>query len=410
VVESRQRVRMLRVRGQNRVPSAPLHSTFQPMSGTLAENILAFGRLLRDAGLAVTPEQSRVFGDALARLGITNRREVKAAGRAIYARRREEIEAYDSAFDLFFRRSTVEGGASGRLPRLRQADRRMGGSAEKRLGSPGNEAPTRLSADSPLRRSASSTELIRAADFADLTVSESRDAKIMIAALRPRLPRRPSRRPRLSSKGSRLALRTMVRRSLATGGEALDWRWWRKTTRIRPLTLICDISGSMEAYSRFLLRFAHALTRAGAHVETFVFGTRLTRITRELTHRDPDEALKRVSAKVVDWNSGTRIGASLHQLNRRWVRRTIRNSAVVLIVSDGWERDDPAMLAREMAILRRACHRIIWLDPLAGHEGFEPATQGLVAALPFVDEFLPCGSVASLEKLAGSLARSTLAS
>jgi uncharacterized protein with von Willebrand factor type A (vWA) domain len=232
----------------------------------------------------------------------------------------------------------------------------------------------------------------------------------MIAALRPRLPRRPSRRPRLSRKGYRLALRTMVRRSLATGGEALDWRWWRKTTRIRPLTLICDISGSMEAYSRFLLRFAHALTRAGAHVETFVFGTRLTRITRELTHRDPDEAIKRVSAKVVDWNGGTRIGASLHQLNRRWVRRTIRNSAVVLIVSDGWERDDPAMLAREMEALRRSCHRIIWLDPLAGHEGFEPATQGLVAALPYVDEFLPCGTVASLEKLAGSLARSSLAS
>jgi uncharacterized protein with von Willebrand factor type A (vWA) domain len=376
----------------------------------LAENLIAFGRLLRDAGLAVTPEQSRVFGDALARLGLANRRDVKAAGRAVYVRRREEIEAYDSAFDLFFRRSTVEGGASHLLPRIRQAERRKGGGAEKHSPSSEDHA-TSVSASRSLRLAApSSTERLRTIDFAELTASESRDAKVMIAALRPRLPRRPSRRPRLSSKGSRLALRTMVRRSLATGGEALDWRWWRKTTRIRPLTLICDISGSMEAYSRFLLRFAHALTRAGAHVETFVFGTRLTRITRELTHRDPDEAIKRVSAKVVDWNSGTRIGASLHQLNRRWVRRTIRNSAVILIVSDGWERDDPALLAREMETLRRACHRIIWLDPLAGHEGFEPATQGLVAALPFVDEFLPCGSVASLHKLAGSLARSSLAS
>ena len=387
----------------------------KPDSGTglhrLAENVLAFGRLLRDAGLAVTPEQSRTFGNAMARLGLANRRDVKAAGRAIYVRRREEIEAYDSAFDLFFRRSTVEGGASSRLPRLKQADRRFGGSAEERTRASSNESTTRVSADPPNRRFApSSTERLRTVDFAELTKAESRDATAMIAGLRPSLPRRRSRRPRLARKGYRLALRTMVRRSLATGGEALDWRWLRKTTKPRPLALICDISGSMEAYSRFLLRFAHALTRAGAHVETFVFGTRLTRITRELTHRNPDEAIRRVSAKVVDWNGGTRIGASLHQLNRRWVRRAIRNSAVVLIVSDGWERDDPARLGREMATLRRSCHRIIWLDPLAGHEGFEPTTQGLVAALPFVDEFLPCGTVRSLEQLARTLAEGRLSS
>ena len=380
----------------------------------LTENVLAFGRILRDSGLAVTPEQSRIFADTMARLGLANRREVKAAGRAIYVRRREEIEAYDSAFDLFFRRSTVEGGgASGRLPRVRQADgrnpRKLGTGWAEKSPERSDELTTRASADPPIRLSApSSIERLKGIDFAELTTRESRDAIAMIAALRPRLPRRTSRRPRLARKGYRLALRTMVRRSLATGGEALDWKWWRRTTRARPLTLICDISGSMEAYSRFLLRFAHALTRAGARVETFVFGTRLTRITRELTHRNPDEALKRVSAKVVDWNGGTRIGASLHQLNRRWVRRAIRNSAVVLIVSDGWERDDPSLLGREMEVLRRSCHRIIWLDPLAGHEGFVPATQGLAAALPWVDQFLPCGNLASLEALAGSLARSRL--
>jgi len=225
----------------------------------------------------------------------------------------------------------------------------------------------------------------------------------MLALLRPRLPRRPSRRPRLARQGRRLALRAMVRRSLATGGEVVDWRWWARTTRPRPIALLCDISGSMEAYSRFLLRFAHTLTRAGARVETFVFGTRLTRITRELAHRNPDEAIRRVAAKVVDWNGGTRIGASVRELNRRWVRRTIRNSALVLIVSDGWERDDPAVLGREMATLRRSCHRIIWLDPLAGHDGFEPVTQGLRAALPFVNDFLPCGNVASLAELARRL-------
>ena len=372
----------------------------------LVSNLVAFGRLLRAAGLAVTPDQTRVFAEMMERLGTSNRRDVKAAGRAIFVRRREEIGVYDDAFDLFFRRSAVEGGGSNRLPRLKQTDKRENrkGGLPARPDVIPSEARDLAQPDRVSTRAASGAERLRVVDFAELTPSESRDASAMIASLKPRLPHRPSRRPRLARKGYRLALRVMVRHSLGTGGEALDWRWLRKTTRPRPLALICDISGSMEAYSRFLLRFAHALTRAGAHVETFVFGTRLTRITRELTHRNPDEAIRRVAAKVVDWNGGTRIGASLHELNRRWLRRTIRNSAVVLIVSDGWERDDPSVLAREMETLRRSCHRIVWLDPLAGHAGFSPETAGLRAALPFVDSFLPCGNVTSLETLAKLLA------
>lgn len=196
----------------------------------------------------------------------------------------------------------------------------------------------------------------------------------------------------------------MLRRSLGSGGETLDFRWLRRTTRPRPIVLVCDISGSMERYSRFLLRFAHALQRAGAPLEVFVFGTRLTRITRELKVRDPDTALRRVAGKVVDWSGGTRIGSCLRELNRRWVRRTVRSGAIVLLVSDGWERDDPALLGREMATLQRSCHRLVWLDPLASRPGFEPATLGLRAALPFVDDFVPCASVASLEVLASRLA------
>jgi uncharacterized protein with von Willebrand factor type A (vWA) domain len=166
---------------------------------------------------------------------------------------------------------------------------------------------------------------------------------------------------------------------------------------------VCDISGSMERYSRFMLRFAHALQRSGAPLEVFVFGTRLTRITRQLRVRAPDVALRRVAEKVVDWSGGTRIGESLHELNRRWVRRTIRSGAIVLLVSDGWERGDPAVLAREMATLRRSCHRLFWIDPLAARPGFEPATLGLRAALPHIDELIPAASVASLEELAGRL-------
>jgi uncharacterized protein with von Willebrand factor type A (vWA) domain len=220
-------------------------------------------------------------------------------------------------------------------------------------------------------------ERLRHLDFAELTPEETLEAERMIAALRPAIPHRPSRRHRLARQGRRPALRAMLRLTLGSGGEALHWRWHRRDRRPRPMVLICDISGSMERYSRYLLRFGHALTRSGAPVEVFVFGTRLTRITR----------------------GGTRIGASLHQLNRQWVRRTIRSGAVVLLVSDGWERDDPERLAQEVAALRRSCHRLIWLDPLAGHPGFTPATRGLLAALPHVDGFLPCGDVDSLEAL-----------
>jgi len=225
----------------------------------------------------------------------------------------------------------------------------------------------------------------------------------MLDALRPRLARRPARRRAIARHGRQLAGRLMLRRALAMGGESLHWRWLRQASRPRPIVLICDISGSMERYSRFLLRFAHALERSGAPVEVFVFGTRLTRITRELRVRSPDLALRRVAEKVVDWSGGTRIGDSLHALNRKWVRRTIKSSAIVLIVSDGWERGDPALLAREMATLRRSCYRLLWLDPLASRAGFEPVTTGLRAALPYTDGLVPCATVASLEMLAERL-------
>lgn len=367
----------------------------------LAGNIVLFGRMLRRAGLSIDADQTRRFADVVALLGVDRRGDVKAAGRAVFVRRREERAVYDAAFDLFWRRSTTLGGTTDRLPRLRQQE---GPRADVSLGP---DAPPGVDVtdvvDDTARLGASVREQLRTADFAELTPAEAREAAAMLAALRPRLPLRPSRRPRLARRGRRLAARLMLRTSLGTGGESLAWRFWQRGSRPRPVALVCDISGSMERYSRFLLRFAHALARSGAPVEVFVFGTRLTRITRELRLRDPDLALQRVASKVVDWSGGTRIGASLHELNRRWVRRSIRSSAVVIVVSDGWERDDPARLGREMATLSRSCHRLIWLDPLAGRPGFEPATQGLVAALPYVDEFIACANIASLEHLAERL-------
>ncbi|PYO69727.1 MAG: CoxE [Gemmatimonadetes bacterium] len=366
-------------------------------------NVILFGRVLRRAGLSVDADQTRRFAQVLAVLGFDRRGDVKAAGRVIFVRRREERALYDAAFDLFWRRGTVVGGASEALPRLRQVQPPR---SDVRFGPDAPEGVEVVEAvdETTIRVLASREERLRTADFADLTPEETRDAAAMLAALRPALPLRPSRRRRLDRGGGRLAARIMLRRCLATGGEPLDWRWLRRKSRPRPIALVCDISGSMERYSRLLLRFAHALARSGAPVEVFVFGTRLTRITRELRLRDADAALRRVAVKVVDWSGGTRIGASLRELNRRWVRRTIKSGALVLLVSDGWERDDPALLARELATLQRSCHRLIWLDPLAGRPGFEPVTQGLLAALPHVDEFVPCGNVASLEELAWRLA------
>jgi uncharacterized protein with von Willebrand factor type A (vWA) domain len=357
-----------------------------------------FGRLLRRAGLAVDPDQTRTFTQALGLLGVERKGDVRAAGRAIYVRRREDRPTFDEAFELFWRRRAYGSALAGRLPRLVQSERRPGGldlSADTGLG-----AERRAPVEILVPRGSSSVERLRLADFGELTAAEERDALRMISALRPRLPLRPARRGREGRHGGRLAMRRMLRRSLATGGQPLAWRWIRRTRRPRPIILICDISGSMERYSRFLLRFAHALARSGAPVEVFVFGTRLTRITRQLRVRSADEALRRVAHTVVDWSGGTRIGESLRELNLRWARRTIRSGAVALLVSDGWERGDPALLEREMARLNRNTHRLVWLDPLASRAGFEPLTQGLVAALPHVDEFLPCANIASLERLA----------
>jgi uncharacterized protein with von Willebrand factor type A (vWA) domain len=374
------------------MPSAP--------EAVIADNAVLFGRLLRRAGLAVDPGQTRLFLRSMLLLGLDRKGDIKAGGRAVFVRRREERATYDTAFELFWRRR-VEGAGIGRqLPKLKQGERRETG-VDLGGGESGSEA---VEIVTPVTvRGPSAREELRNADFAALTPEEARDAQAMLAALRPRLPQRRSRRSRLAARGHRPAARRMLRRALGSGGETLEWRWLRRVARPRPIVLICDISGSMERYSRFMLRFAHALQRSGAPVEVFVFGTRLTRITRQLRVRSPDVALRQVAEKVVDWSGGTRIGESLHVLNRKWVRRTIPSGAVVLIVSDGWERGDPEQLAREMATLRRSCHKLLWLDPLASRPGFEPVTVGLRAALPYADELVPCASIRSLEVLAGRL-------
>ena len=372
-----------------------------PGAGPFTTNVMQFGRLLRRVGLEVDPGQTASFLRALTLIGLGSRRDVRVAGRTIFVRRVEDRPLYDAAFDLFWRRPSGTSPLSGQLPRIRQSEDRSPLSGQPTKSDPEEEeliAAVRAQA-------ASSRELLRTVDFAAMTAEESRDAQAMLEAVRPRLPMRRARRYRLERTGIRPATRSMLRGALASGGEALRWRWLRRTERPRPIVLVCDISGSMERYSRFMLRFAHALRRSGARVEVFVFATRLTRITRQLGARSPNAALQRVAEKVADWSGGTRIGESLRQLNQRWVRRAVPSGAVVLLVSDGWERGDPALLTREMAVLQRSCHRLIWLDPLASRPEFRPDTVGLRAALPYVDAFIPCATVASLEQMAERLGR-----
>src|SRR5204862_4606656 len=202
----------------------------------------------------------------------------------------------------------------------------------------------------------------------------------------------------------RVARRAMFRRNLATG-ELTEGVWRRQIREPRQLVIICDISGSMERHSRLLLRFAQALARTNeVRTESFVFGTRLTRVTRIMKDRDRDRALARVAETVTDWAGGTRIGESFRDFNLRWARRTLRSSGIVIVVSDGWDRGDPALVAAETARLRRNCHRLVWLNPLAGTPGYQPLAAGMRAAYPYIDDFLPAGTVASLERLGEILA------
>jgi len=233
-----------------------------------------------------------------------------------------------------------------------------------------------------------------------MTPAELRDAERLVDELVPRLEQRRTRRYELHSHGARLAPRAMFRRNLGTGGQLMWWVWRRPVREPRSLVVICDISGSMERHSRLLLRFIQALSASSAvRAESFVFGTRLTRVTRLLRDKDRDRALARVSEAVNDWAGGTRIGESFRTFNQTWARRSLRSSGVVIVVSDGWDRGDPALVASETARLRRNCHRLVWLNPLAGTPGYQPLAGGMRAAYPYIDDFLPAGTVASLERL-----------
>jgi uncharacterized protein with von Willebrand factor type A (vWA) domain len=392
----------------------------------LLEQSVRFGRALRAEGLGIDLGASIDFARALSLVELGDREQVRGAGAAVFVRRRDDREVYDRVFDRFWRSRGF------RMPA------EFGPQTPPREGLPGQDADgadteggtNRLTATEDVRGTPlatpgdedvdeegdiegvivapdafSATELLRHRDFDRMTAAELRDAERLVDLLEPKLERRRTRRYELHHHGRLLAPRAMFRRNLATGGQLMDWVWRRHIRRPRPLVVLCDISGSMERHSRLLLRFIQALSASSAvKTESFVFGTHLTRVTRLLRDRDRDRALSKVSAAVNDWAGGTRIGESFRDFNLRWARRTLRSSGVVIVVSDGWDRGDPALVATETARLRRNCHRLIWLNPLAGTPGYQPLAAGMKAAFPFIDDFLPAGTIASLERLGEILA------
>lgn len=335
---------------------------------------------------------------ALAAVDCASREDSRAALRAVLCSRREDLERFERAFLAVF---------GDERPAAREHSLSELGAIERsalpRAGIPGTAPMPSEREPVAVPAAWSEVELLRTKDFAHYTDAEFALARDLIARLARRGPTRLSRRTRpVRTRGHTPDLRRVVRASLRTGGEPVGRHWRAPSPRPRPVVLVCDVSGSMAPYARMLLQYLHACVAARRRVEAFAFGTRLTRITNELAGRDHDRALERTAAAVTDFASGTRIGAALGELNRVYGRRLGRG-AVIVILSDGWDRGDPELLGAEMARLRRSAHRLVWLNPLAAHPDYEPLTRGMRAVVPHTDQLLAGNSLASLEQLAAIL-------
>jgi uncharacterized protein with von Willebrand factor type A (vWA) domain len=342
---------------------------------------------------------------ALQHLDLARREDFYLAARCLLVSRQADLALFDRAFDLFWRAALLHL-VRGSVP-ARAEGPSLAGSARnwtEAAGDPSRPATDRDALDAQQALLASRAERLRRVDFARMTSEELRAVQRWIIALPWPQGRRRVRRQQPGA-GRRLDLRRSLRASLTRGGEILSWHRLRPKTRPRPLVVLADVSGSMSRYSQILMQFAYGLLGRGRRrVEVFTFGTRLTRITRQLRHRLPEEALANVAQRVPDWSGGTRIGEALKTFNYDWGRRVLGGGAVVLLISDGLERGDVQLLRREVARLQRTCFRLIWLNPLSGSPRYQPRAGGMRAALPFVDDFLPIHNLASLEDLGARLA------
>jgi uncharacterized protein with von Willebrand factor type A (vWA) domain len=364
------------------------------------DNLLVFGRLLRNAGLPVGPGRMVDIANALPLVDMRVRYDVYHTCRTLLVSRVEEIPLFDRAFNTFFARLTATGRSTAATPPIHRSEQAAseaiaGDIASIESAEPAGETPTE-------RGMWSDAGGIANKDFAAFTDEDIALGRAALARLAWQPAERRTRRW-IPGRGPRLDLRRAIARSLRTGGEIVRLPGRRRRTRPRPLVLLCDISGSMERYSRMLVHFAHALMHRYRQVEVFLFSTQLTRITRDVQTKRLDTAIDHVARAVPDWSGGTKIGQAVAQFHQRWARRVLHRGPVVLLISDGWDRGEPSVLRDQMARLQRSSHRVIWLNPLIGSVDYAPLTRGLQAALPFVDDFLPARTLNDLADLTGHL-------
>jgi len=366
----------------------------------------AFARLLHDAGLEAGPRRLTDATRALNHIDLRLQADFRSALRAVFVSRKEDLATFEAAFDIFWAPPDpriAAGALPGRSRALPMSPERakvwasaLGlSSSQMNREQDAHAVPASSSGYSP-------EELLRHKDFDQMTWQETEQVRRLLEQAAWRVAERRTRRLRPARSG-RIDLRRSARHAIRSSGELVRLFHRRPRMRRRPLVLICDVSGSMERYSRLLMIFAFAIARR-EDLEAFVFSTRLTRITRLLRQRDLDKSLDSVSKGVHDFSGGTRIGEALAEFNRRWARRVLGHGAVVIIVSDGWDRGDPALLQAELIHLRRSAHRLIWLNPLLGSDGYQPLTRGMEAALPHCDDFLAAHNVEALEDLGRLLA------
>lgn len=363
---------------------------------------VAFARLLEGMGVEVPLGSVVSYARALSSIDLAERDDVYWAGRATLLSRVNDVAIYDRAFAAFWERRSVEAlEERDRIDVSVGLDEEDGGDEDptEEGDSPGDQAPVLAVRYSPV-------EILRNKDFAECNEEELAEAQALMERIGTKPPFRRSRRMRAAKhSGRRPDIRRTVRRSLRSHGEPITREWLEAGSRPRRVVLLLDVSGSMEAYSRALLRFAHVAVASGMKVEAFTIGTRLTRVTRELTERDPDAAISKASEAVGDWSGGTRLGETLSEFNSAWGVRGMARGAVVVICSDGWDRGDPEVLGSEMARLARVAYRIVWVNPLKATPGYAPLARGMAAALPSVDEFVEGHSLASLESLSEVIGR-----
>jgi uncharacterized protein len=397
----------------------------------LLYRLTEFGRLLWEVGIDVGPRKMLDLAETLNYIDITNKEDFYDALKCSLLARHEQEPLFNQMVLYYWymrdrqdkKAENPKGAAKRderqmRLPpseRKRLAEHLNAPEQRKDLRTEIRETERRRRLDdqidkeddddaaNPQGMAYSAIEVLRRKDFEDFTWEEVQEAKKLMAEMRWHLGMRPTRRKAPSRSGSYPDMRRIIRRNLKHGGELIELTWREIKFKPRPLVIICDISGSMSLYSRLLLHFIHTISNGLLNVEAFVFGTRLTRITRQLKRRDVDEAVRDVSKSVQDWSGGTRIGDALHFFNQKWARRVLGRGAVVLIISDGWDRGDATVLEVEMDRLQHNCHRLIWLNPLLGSPDYRPLTIGMKTALPYIDNFLPAHNLDSLINLGNLL-------